>query len=476
MNHARQKRIHSYQPLEARQMLAGDVTVVEDGHLYIRGDAVNNQFEVVAVDDQLKINGLEGTTINGQDSYLVAGATVTDAGVSFEGGLRAHLGPGSDDLLIQDAVFESFSIIYGGTGDDNIEVVDTDFVDKVVVQTYDGDDSVSTTRSHFEGPLYILTLDGQDSVSLTDSVFAGDSFVVTGNHSDAIESEGNHYLGDINLVLPLDGNDTVQLNNPVIGEGQLGVFLGNGDDTINGDLTDATIDGTIRVGGQRGVDQGSMEMGDTTGSNVSVATVEEMRTLVFDNRVNDTAEIIYSQSSYFHAENLNYRIADDVQVVETQNVRQISWTGTYGGDLNQEFPEAYEVDDFTIEIYEGNSEIPIGDPIASFNVGDVVNREDTGITIRRGTQNIYSYSADIDVTLEAGKTYWVSIYGQVQDDVPAGTPSGDFVVFQWASRGTYFPTETYDTTHSAYTGASPGRTNLPWFDNMGGFQDFQLWS
>ena len=69
MNHARHRRNLGYQALEAREMLAGDVTVVEAGHLYIRGDAADNQFEVVANGDELRVNGLQGTTINGQDSY-----------------------------------------------------------------------------------------------------------------------------------------------------------------------------------------------------------------------------------------------------------------------------------------------------------------------------------------------------------------------------------------------------------------------
>ena len=100
-----------------------------------------------------------------------------------------------------------------------------------------------------------MTLDGEDSVSLSDSKLSGDSIVVTGQGADSIQSEDNHYLGEVNLILPLEGNDTVELTNPVVGEYQLGVFLGNGDDTIHGDLTDSTIEGTIRIAGQAGVDQ-----------------------------------------------------------------------------------------------------------------------------------------------------------------------------------------------------------------------------
>ena len=85
-------------------MLAGNVAVFENVHLYIRGDNADNQFEIVAEGDQLKIQGIDGTTINGQESYLVQGAQLTDAGMSFEGGLRAHLGPGHNDFMVKDAL------------------------------------------------------------------------------------------------------------------------------------------------------------------------------------------------------------------------------------------------------------------------------------------------------------------------------------------------------------------------------------
>jgi len=212
----------SYQTLENRLLLAGNVTVVEYGHLYIRGDGADNQFEVVADDGQLQVRGLGGTTINGLESYVVAGAEVTEFGATFAGGLRAHLGPGHDGFAVRDAVFESRSVVFGGSGDDNVEVTDSTFLGPLTIQTYDGDDSVSTTRSHFADTLFALTLDGQDSVTMVDSVFADNSIVSTGEHSDSIYSDGNHYLGEVNLLLSFAGDDTVELNNPVVGEDQLG--------------------------------------------------------------------------------------------------------------------------------------------------------------------------------------------------------------------------------------------------------------
>ncbi|MFK7769734.1 MAG: hypothetical protein AB8B55_21180 [Mariniblastus sp.] len=383
--------------------------------------------------------GLEGTTINRQESYIVEGATVTDSGVKFEGGLRANLGQGNDDFSLQDTLFESFSIIYGGAGDDNIDVVDSEFMDRLVIQTYEGDDSIATTRSHFEESFYIFTLDGQDTVSMTDSMFAGDSFVVTGNHSDVIDSEGNHYMGDTNLVLSLAGEDTVQLTNPVVGDQLLGIFLGNDDDTINIDLTEASIEGTVKVAGQAGADQAlEMEMSEEVADNVTVGTVEHL--VVFDNN----AEFEYAAHSWTLGEKTYRHVASRVTLDETTRILGVEWTGTYE---NNEFPRD-EV--FTIEIFEngfydtqwkGQFDAPVGEALASFNVGNdfgiPVNRTDTGEVYenRHIDQNIFSYSADIDFEMEAGKTYWVSIHAGVSEQ------DSDYVLAMWQWGSEFQPDE-----------------------------------
>ena len=430
-----------YATLEGRRLLAGNVRIFEDGHLYIRGDAADNQVEVIAEGDHLVFNGIEGTTINGQDSYVVIGTEVTESGVTFAGGLRAHFGPGHDKFKVQDAMFESFSVIYGGTGNDSIEIVDSAFMEKLVMQTFDGDDSVSTTRSDFEGPLFIMTLDGEDSVSITDSMLAGDSFVVTGNHSDTVRSDSNHYMGDLNLVLPLDGDDTVQLINPVVGESHLGIFMGNGDDSISGDMSEATLEGTVRIGGQAGRDDASeMEMGDLTPSNVTVGTMEN--TVVFDTDV----EVEAGAHSY---EEWGF-VAARVELEQTTRIREVQWTGSYfEEELRQLLGFDFPVDDFTIEIFEsgaydvqyvGKFDAPVGEALATFNVGNDVNRTDTGEVFGTDraeiTQPIFKYSALIDFEMEAGKTYWISIHAE--DD-------GNPVYWTWA----------YERSDFDYTGVVP---------------------
>lgn len=462
----------AYTALEGRLLLAGNIRVFEGGHLYIRGDAGDNQVEVVADGDQLVLNGLEGTTINGQDSYVVRNTEVTESGVTFAGGLRAHFGPGHDHFKVQDAMFESFSVIYGGTGNDNIDIVDSAFMDKLVTQTFDGDDSVSTTRSHFEGPLFIVTLDGEDSVALTDSMFAGDSFVVTGNQSDTVRSVSNHYMGNQNLVLPLDGDDTVQLTNPVVGESQLGVFLGNGDDTVTGDMAEATVDGTINIAGQADRDDASeMKMGDLTPSNMRVGSMEHL--VVFDTDVDiDAAAHSYEEYGFTAAR---------VELEQSTRIREVRWTGSYfGEDIRQLFNYDFPVDDFTIEIFESGSyderwagkfDAPVGEALATFNVGNDVNRTDTGEVFgtfkAEITQPIFEYSAEIDFEMEAGKTYWVSIHAE---------DGGNPVYWTWGlERSDFDHTGVIpNNTASFRTGRNPQGELVSGWSGGGGQMDLSL--
>lgn len=475
-----------YKPLEQRRLLAGNVTVFENVHLYIRGDAQDNQFEIVADGEQLRINGLDGTTINGKESLVVESATVTDAGVSFPGGLRAHLGPGHDDFEVTDAQFEDMSLVYGGTGNDNVDVTDSRFLDRAIIQTFDGNDSISTNGSYFADTFFAITLDGQDTVSMIDSTMEGNSIVVTGKHADSVHSNSSHYLGETNLLLTFGGDDTVQLDNPVVGSNQLGVFLGFGDDTIGGDMTQAAVDSSIKIGGQGGVDQThGMTMSDEVAERV---TVDVEQNLAFDNGTGGIVGVEAASSAYFNSASDNIRIANDVTLDITQTINRISWSGVYL------FDSAFTEDDFTIEFYEGifyndNPYSPEGDPIATFNVGNDVNRVDTGIELRNENgATLYEYSADIDITLEEGRTYWVSIFAANEEEVPGNGQGSNFNHFQWGLRTSYSTwdvpeylgevvdlenTSTY--TYGDFTTSDPG-----WFNDFAGVrdapQDFQLYS
>jgi hypothetical protein len=466
----------SYQALEPRQLLAGNVTVFKSMHLYIRGDAADNQFEIVADGDELRINGLNGTTINNEASYLVRTARRNENGASFAGGLRAHLGPGHDELNIRDAHFEELSIIYGGTGDDDISLADSVFSGPTTIQTFDGQDSINVQGTHFEDSFRAVTLKGRDSIVMKESVFSGDSITVTGMHTDSIHSANNHYMGEVNLLLTLGGNDEVLLENPVVGEEQLGVFMGNEDDLVKVDMMDATVDGSVRIGGQAGTDsvQQMSEMSDAVSSNVSI-DVEQV--LLFDSVFGGSESVTSATTSYYNAFNDNYRYASEFRLETDSTVRRVSWAGSYSGFRN-EIGEAFVEDDFRIEFYEGNTSVPLGDPIAVFEVGNEVNRTATGFEVINGgripNSPIFEYWAEIDIDLQADKTYWISISGATEEDVPQGVWGHDYNNFQWANG---LGAEDYSF---AYTFGQPNFTPPSgWFNDFGpgpAAYDFELWA
>ena len=64
MKRTRQKFQLDYKHMEPRLLLAGDVTVVENGDLYIRGDDLSNQIQIVATDSgKVLVRGVNNTTV-----------------------------------------------------------------------------------------------------------------------------------------------------------------------------------------------------------------------------------------------------------------------------------------------------------------------------------------------------------------------------------------------------------------------------
>lgn len=408
------KRHSQYSRLEDRRLLAGDVAVVEDVHLYIRGDQADNQFEIVEDSGNLRINGLEGTTINGQPSYLIRGTQQTASGLIYQGGIRAHLGPGNDAFKVVDALFESFTIIYGGTGDDSIEIIDAVFADKTVIQTFSGDDVVAASGTHFNGELFAITLEGDDTVTLTESVLGGNSYLVTGEHQDLVNSTNNHYLGETNLVLPADGDDSVHINDPVVST-QLGVFLGDGDDRIEAMMLNATLDGTVVVSGQEGVDRANMEMADTVEESVSARMIEATGELVYQGLDGDYWEGIYA---FLEVPNDALRTpAQQVRFAENTQVYSLAFSGSF----SKSYPNT--TDSYTIRILGSENDVDpfIGEVVRpseevyfeSIFTVDQLNQTLTDSTWTNGWGRdvaTYEMTAELDFVFEAGKEYWVSLH------------------------------------------------------------------
>jgi hypothetical protein len=166
----RQTRLRTFEQLEPRWLMAGNVTVsvetVVRGHfeievLAIVGDNASNQ---VRVTDQgvegVLVQGLNGTTINGAAADQV-----------FETGLgEVNLGDGND----------SFEYVESDTGTTGIVNIDTG----------NGNDHVLIKAGGYKaGTFRIDTGRGDDSVSIdySRSASVGGFTIQTGNGNDAVD-------------------------------------------------------------------------------------------------------------------------------------------------------------------------------------------------------------------------------------------------------------------------------------------------
>ena len=141
--------------------------------------------------------------------------------------------------------------------------------------------------------------------------------------------------------------------------------------------------------------------------------------------------------------------ADDfVLQPDANTITDIHWTGVYGFNGTPD-----PTDSFTIEVFADSSGLPAASPLATFGVGNAVNRTDTGTNLGGGSFTLFSYSAVISpLMLTPSTTYWLSIF----NDTTADTNDNWF----WAENSS--------------TGSLVDRTQTSEWEPTDGTVDFQL--
>ena len=463
----RTARPFSYGSLEPKRMLAGNVNANFQGeHIFIRGDQFDNQLQIDASNGQIRIRGTNGTTINNRssvivdNSFFVGGSSRADS--EFAGGLRIHLGPGNDSLDIEDIRLNEFSIIYGGTGNDNININSTEFIDSALVQTFTGNDDVTFSNTLVTDTLFAVTHDGNDSLVIENSDTLGSAIVSTGNGDDFLRLDSNRHQGTPQFFLTNNGDDTVELQNINVGTGGLELYTGNGNDEVNGELTSGVIDGNVIIAGQANSDFSRLDISSNVASRISLRGFE-----FNDEIVHQNADAVDFGLATFAEPGDSFFVADFVEFPRTTRLSSIEWLGSYDNS------DAPLTDDFVIEIYEGGFvedenigtyQAPVGNPIATFNVGNDANRVDTGATwsVFGPSRNIFSYSADIDFTFSPNTQFWISIYA-IQ---PAGFANDYFTLAE------DIESELTDPNNGAATVKFPQLAD--WFPNTSGKTHFTL--
>lgn len=234
------RRPVSYQPLEERKMLAGDVSVfVNDATLFVRGDAADNQIQIVRDEFGDVVVSGQGTTINGgMDEFRF------DTQEGRLDGLRVHLGRGDDAVFVEDLNISGRAVVYGGAGDDSVGLYQNNIAGNLLIQTSRGDDLISVDEVNVGGNLVVFSLNGDDFIGIDASAVGGQTIVVTGHGHDDVAIANSMHRGDA-FVLTQWGDDFVGTSNVVV-DGRVTLATGFGSDDV---YVDNTMVGGVAGGG-----------------------------------------------------------------------------------------------------------------------------------------------------------------------------------------------------------------------------------
>lgn len=242
----RSRKPASYQSLEDRRLLAGDVTVFQSEDIaYLRGDRADNQVEITANDDgQVVIRGLEDTTINGESEFVLESENSTI------GRLGIHMGPGNDLLSVEGIDIERRAIVRGGTGDDAIGFTNASTGSDLIVNSWGGDDAVSLDNVDIGGRLVAYTGNGADTLGIDNTTIEGRTLIGTGDGQDRVALRGTVHNSQMFAFTGSD-NDFLSMDNVTTNRFSA-IVSGFGDDDVV--VTDSTFNANVFATGFFGTD------------------------------------------------------------------------------------------------------------------------------------------------------------------------------------------------------------------------------
>ena len=246
--------------LEARQMLAGNVTAVFTGpDLKLTGDAAANGLRITYNGADVVIHGLNGTKINGSSADFVAAAGTN----TLPGDLRVALGKGDDFLDVAHGVNVANNlVVLPGAGNDTTVVRDAVIGGELQVGDFGpgfplvtpvddpGNDNVAISNTTANDAV-VFTGSGND-VLFTDGLAVTQTMLVSMGSGDDVEIQGSFGGSTLNvggsyLDSAGSGNDVLFLG---LKAGGFSIDLEAGDDLaiLNLESTDPTRQTTVNLG------------------------------------------------------------------------------------------------------------------------------------------------------------------------------------------------------------------------------------
>ena len=215
--------------LEPRWLMAGNVTAYlaldnwgSESVLVVEGDSQSNAIRVVEdTPGQARIEGLDGTTVNGMAADEVFSSLETFSLAIVD------LGNGHDTLTYElGGEFAGLPFhatnIYTGTGTDTVTVLAKEMTGYTAIDTGPGNDNVTfdMAAGSLIGTLHLKTGTGDDSVFVRANT----------------EGPPPTLFGSFARIETNQGNDTVRFEGVIaVYPIRLSVDLGSGDDTLIGD-------------------------------------------------------------------------------------------------------------------------------------------------------------------------------------------------------------------------------------------------
>jgi len=283
------QRRASFETLEQRQLLAGDILInVAGGNLMAQGDALDNKVMITAGSEagSFVVTGLEGTTVHEEGGAATNSVTVT--GVRS---IQAELGEGNDLIAVVGANLRGSILLRTGAGDDRVLMgtggdsaelegilpaeVSVNVGGSIRIATDGGNDEVSVDDVAVRGHLGVNAGEGDDTVSLG-GVEAVAAMVDTIDARLQARGGVHVYLGA--------GADELTMQH-VGTRGAIVVHGGLGDNTVNASRTKTSA---LLILGDAGVD--SVELTDVNSHVLGIHTGDG----------NDDADVRDSAFAAFH--------------------------------------------------------------------------------------------------------------------------------------------------------------------------------
>eukprot|EP00913_Durusdinium_trenchii_P028444 g26672.t1 len=183
-----------------------DVQVLLAGRdVALFGDAGDNEIAIEQMNNWVIVRGLNGTTVNGMNEYLISGLPF------LQDDFLIQLGDGNDVVIFADGIQVSDDLrIDTGAGNDVVRLSNNRIVDDLIIDTGTGDDTILVSNCDILDDYGIFAGAGNNTVSVVDTRTSDDFVLHANNGNDTVTLLGNTTAGSSNVETH-GGNDTTEV-------------------------------------------------------------------------------------------------------------------------------------------------------------------------------------------------------------------------------------------------------------------------